>query len=252
MKKVAIRNVVKSALVAAAVLVAAGVRAEGYVNLPSESEKVLKRCNPKNLPEVDRCRIDSLPGAAGYNLVASRSAPLVKNEIVVGTVYDRVWKSGQQYIFGMRVQLNADAYDLTGLSFNVNDLFRQLLEEQPAAVAYVMGPSTKALKKAGRTLQGLKEPDPQEEEEEGEEGEGGEEEEESNQPIRNNAWVDFRIDANAAEPNGPSSASSPWLLLKTKAPSGYSVKPFAIRALNSDFADTSEHVEVYLSGYAPN
>lgn len=239
-------------LIAGTAMAGTWAQAQGFVELPDEGPKVLKRCNPRNLASQDRCRVTSLPGEAGYTLVASRSGAIIKNDITVGTLFDRVYRKGGDYIFAMRAQLNANAYDLTGLSYNLNDLFRQLLEDQPAFIAYQMGPSTKALKKAGRTLQGLKEPDPEEEEEGPEATDAELDMAHHRQPTRDNGWVDFRIDANAAEVSGPSSASSPWLLLKTKAPAGYSVKQFAVRALSSDFPDRSQHVEIFLSGYQAN
>lgn len=247
------------AAVAGLVLSAGAAQAAGYVDLPSAGEKVMKRCNPRNVADNDRCRVASLPGESGYTLKSSRSVPIVINDVTVGTLDDRVWKaSGDQHIFGMRVRLNAAAYDLTGLSLNVNDLFRQILAAQPAAIAYTPGSSlaTKALKRSGRTLQGLNELPPEEDDEE---AEGGTEAAAAaadytgpEQPVRNNGWVDFRVDANAAEVSGPSSAYSPWVLVKTKAPAGYAVKSFAVRVLSSDFDDVSEHLNVYLSGYQPN
>lgn len=262
MKRSIFRHAARLALLAATsglALTTGAVQAAGYVDLSSAGEKVMRRCNPRHASGNDRCRVASLPGVSGFNLVSSRSVPIVINDVTVGTLDDRVWKaSGDQHIFGMRVRLNAAAYDLTGLSVNVNDLFRQILAAQPAAIAYTPGSSlaTKALKRSGRTLQGLNELPPEDDDEE---AEGGTEEAAAaadytgpEQPVRNNGWVDFRIDANAAEVSGPSSAYSPWVLVKTKAPAGYAVKPFALRVLSSDFDDVSEHLNVYLSGYQPN
>lgn len=233
----------------------------GYVNLSSAGEKVLTRCNPRHLASQNRCRVTSLPGESGFALVASRTTDIVKNDVVIGKLLDRVWKRADgTHIFGAQVQLNANAFDLTGLSFNANDLFRQVLEDKPVSIAYFQGTAKKALKKAGRTLQGLNEVPPSEEEAVGIAAIDAAADAANEpidfvgpvQPVRDNAWVDFRIDANAAEPSGTSSAHSPWLLVKTKAPAGYSIQPFAIRLLSSDFADSSEFTEIFLSGYQPN
>lgn len=235
----------------------------GFVTLSSSGDKVMTRCNPRHLAAQNRCRVTSLPGEGGYTLVASRTSDIVKNEIVVGKLQDRVWKhSNGTYIFGAQVQMNANVFDLTGLSYDVNDLFRQVLPSQSVAVAYFQGTATKALKRSGRTLQGLNEvPPPADEEAPAGVASVDSAADATNEPpdfvgpqrpLRDNAWVDFRIDANAAEVSGLSSADSPWLLVKTKAPAGYSIQPFAIRVLSSDFPDSSQFTEIYLSGYRPN
>ena len=234
----------------------------GFVALSSAGNKVLTRCNPRHLSFQQRCRVTSLPGESGYTLVASRTSNIVKNDVVIGKLLDRVWKRADgNHIFGAQIQLNTNAFDLTGLSFNANDLFRQVLEDKPVSVAYFQGTSKKALKRAGRTLQGLNEVPPEEDEEPVGIAAIDTPADAANevidfvgptQPVRNNDWVDFRIDANAAEPRGVSSAHSPWLLVRTKAPAGYSVQPFAIRLLSSDAPDSSEFIEIYLSGYQPN
>ena len=171
----------------------------------------------------------------GYTLVASRSAPIVINDITVGTLQEKVWRKqsdAKRYIFGMRVQLNAEQWDASGRSFNINDLFRRALEKRAAAVAYFPDGASKALQQAGRTAKGLNEYD-------------------TAQPPRNNTYVDFRVDVNAADPDGASSASSPWLLLRTRARDGIELNPFAIRGLNSDGVDPTEAVEFFLGGYQP-
>ncbi|URI06561.1 hypothetical protein MW290_11675 [Aquincola tertiaricarbonis] len=241
----------------------------GFVTLSADGERVMTRCNPRNLAAQQRCRVASLPGEAGYTLVASRSSAVVKNDVVIGQLLDRVWKrsSDGSHIFGLQLQLNANAYDLTGLSFNANDVFRQVREDKAVAIAYYPGSALKALKKAGRTLQGLNEVPPVDDDDDDADeqaagvaavdaaADAGNEPIDytgPRRPLRNNGWVDFRIDANAAEPQGPSSAHSPWLLVRTKAPAGYSVQPFAIRLLSSDFPDSSQFTELYLSGYQPD
>lgn len=256
-----------AALAAAGAMALAGGMARaappGFVTLSASGEKVMTRCNPRHLAAQNRCRVTSLPGESGYTLVASRTSDVVKNDIVIGKLLDRVWKNASgTYIFGAQLQLNAEPFDLTGLSFNANDLFRQVLPGQGVAIAYFQSTSKKALKRAGRTLQGLnEEPPPDDEEEAAGVAAVDASADAANEPVdyvgpqrpvRNNGWVDFRIDANAAEPTGTSSAHSPWLLVKTKAPNGFSLQPFAIRLLNSDFADPSEFTEIYTSGYQPN
>lgn len=232
----------------------------GFVSLSSAGKPVLARCNPRNLASEDLCRVASLPGESGYTLVASRTSDVVKNEVVIGKLLDRVWKDdGGNHIFGVQLQLNANPFDVTGLAFNANDLFRKVRPGQPVAVAYFQGSATKALKKAGRTLQGLNELAPSDDDDDEEAARAAsaktfsadDDDHGWKPPVRDNGWVDFRIDANAAEVKGASSAHSPWLLLKTRAPAGYAVRPFAIRLLSSDVADSSQFTEIFLSGYQP-
>ena len=187
----------------------------GYVTLSQSGTNVLKTCNPSNSASNSACRVTSLPGESGYQLVASRSAPIIINGVTVGTQYEKVWRhctDTTAYIFGTRVQMNAEVWDGTGLAFNVNDLLRQVRSDQSVAVAYYAGSpvATKLLSYAGRTSTGLNEYD-------------------TAQPPRENGWVDFRIDANAADPDGQSSPYSPWLLVKTRAPEGYALQSFADR-----------------------
>lgn len=215
---------------------AAAHAAPGYINLGNFGENVLKECNPGNSGAVTTCKVSSLPGASGYTLVGSRSTPIVKNGITVGTLYDKVWRSGahpSHYIFGLKVTMNANQWDPTGAAFNVNDLARRVRPHAFAKAAYYLDNSTKALIAVGRTEFGLNEY-------------------EGDQPERNNTWVDFRVDANAADPSGVSSANSPWVLVKTRAPAGYDVQPFGARLLNSDFPNPSSSTEVFVAGFQPN
>ncbi len=215
---------------------APAIAAPGYIPLGKHGENVLKECNPANSGAVTTCKVSSLPGSSGYTLVGSRSVPIVKNDVTVGTFYDKVWRSGahpNRYIFGMKVVMNAEQWDPSGLAFNVNDLSRRLRPHAFARAAYYLDGASKALIAAGRTSLGLNEY-------------------EEEQPERDNTWVDFRVDANAAEPVGSSSAASPWVLVKTRAPQGYALQPFGARVLSSDFEAVSDSVDVFVPSYQPN
>lgn len=220
-------------------LAAAGAQAAsaaGFVKLSKTGEEVLETCNPANSPYNTHCKVTSLPGVSGYVLVASRSAPLIINEVTVGTVYEKVWRNAAKpkvHIFGSKVTLNADQWDSSGASFNVNDVFRRTRPGKAVSVAYCLDGATKALQASGRTVQGLNE-------------------HEEDEPERDNTWVDFRVDANAADPDGVSSASSPWLLTKTRAPTGLVLNPFGLRVLNSDFEDPFSAVELFTTSYEPD
>jgi hypothetical protein len=210
--------------------------APGYIKLGKHSEDVLKECNPDKSALFTTCEVSSLPGSSGFTLVGSRSTPIVKNGVTVGTLYDKVWQSDtrpNRYIFGMKVTMNANRWDPDSGAFNVNDLARRLRLHAFARAAYYLDDSAKALIAVGRTALGLNEY-------------------EEEQPERDNTWVDFRVDANANDPDGVSSASSPWVLVKTRAPAGYDVAPFGARVLSSDFPNPSNSAEVFVPGFQPN
>lgn len=215
---------------------AGAAQAAGFETLSASGANVLKTCNPTNSSGVTTCKVTSLPGESGFDLVASRSAPIIINGVSVGTQLEKVWRhctDKKLFIFGVRVQMNANQWDETGAAFNVNDVLRQVRTDKGVEVAYFAGSpaATKLLKAAGRTFSGLNEYD-------------------TAKPPRNNAWVDFRIDANAAEASGPSSPNSPWLLTKTRAPEGYSLQDFALRLLNSENEDVDQN-SIYALGYQP-
>ena len=232
-------------------------------------------CNPKiNLdtpeetqdPAVTKCRVDGLPGSAalpGFILKSSRTQNIVVNGVTVGTLYDRVWCRGtgttcdatQTYILGTRARMNANAWNPTGFSFEINDFFRTVRSTSSVSVSYFMGtvlggtnPDTaqarKYLEYTGRTLQGLFEPAS------------------SSQTARskttNNAWVDFRVDANINDPdsNPPFSYSSewsPWLLVQQVCPSGYNATPQALKTRLWQGGEEGQTPQAILtSGYVCN
>ncbi len=224
-------------LACAGVLLGAGqVSAAGFVKLSKHGDSVLKECNPTNSASSHRCKVSSLPGEPGYVLVASRAAPLIYNDIEIGQVRERVWRNVAKpklYIFGVRLIMNSNQWDSSGAAFNVNDVFRQTLPNKKVSVAYFLDGASKALHAAGRTVHGLNEF-------------------EDDEPERDNTWVDFRIDANAADPDGVSSARSPWLLTKTRAPTGIALNTLGLRLLNSDVADPLDAVAFFTTSYQPN
>jgi hypothetical protein len=213
-----------------AVCAAQAASAAGFERLSKHGEEVLTECGDTH------CEVTSLPGEPGYQLVAARSAPLIINDITIGTVQEKVWRNQAKpklYIFGLRVTVNAEEWDSSGRAFNVNDLFRQTLPTKRVSVAYFPNGATNGLQAAGRTIQGLNEF-------------------EEDQPERDNTWVDFRVDVNANDPDGVSSPSSPWLLTKTRAPEGFDLNALGLRVLNSDVADVLDAVDFFTTSYQPN
>jgi hypothetical protein len=216
-------------------LVGSPASAAGFVELTKAGEDVLTACNPTDSPANTTCKVTSLPGVPGYSLVAARSAPLIYNGITIGTLDEKVWRKDanpNRYIFGARLTMNANQWDSSGAAFNVNDVFRRTRPGKPVSVAYYLDGATKALREAGRTVQGLNEF-------------------EEDEPERDNTWVGFRVDANAAEIDGLSSAKSPWLLARTRAPEGIELNMLGLRILSSDVEDVLDAVDFYTASYQP-
>ena len=205
--------------------------AAGFLALSKTNQAVLQACNTTNSASDTTCRVNNLPGEDGYDLIASRSTPIVINDSTVGTLYEKVWRNGidsKIYIFGTRMVLNKNAWDESGVAFRVSDAFRRSLPDSSVAVAYYQNGALTSLKLAGRTVQGA--------------GEYS-----GSQPDRDNSWADARIDVDGA--GNTAGQQSPWLLVKTKAGSGIATDPFGIRALNS--TAPAGLTEVLLTGYQP-
>lgn len=194
-------------------------------------------------------------------LKSSRTAPIIVNGVTVGTLYDRVWCVGtaaacasatasNTYVLGTRVQLNTTAWNPTGNSFEINDFFRTIRSTVGADAAYYRGsanplpttpnpptippfPSTqpapgtsaetassyKDLETLGRTIQGLFEPSTSAQ---------------YANKTTNNAWIDFRADANKNDPDvsipySYNSEWSPWLLVRQVCATGYNATPQAMK-----------------------
>ena len=244
-------SVLSVAAVVAAIPAAASA-AMVTVPVPGGANTTLTTCNPKiNLdtpsetqdPSVTTCKVNGLPGSAslpGYILKSSRTANIVVNGVTVGTLYDRVWCLGtgttcngtNTYMLGLRARMNANAWNPSGLSFEINDFFRTIRSGASVDSGYFMGTvvggtnadtaaARKYLEFTGRTLKGLFEPSTSAQ----------------NNPVKvtNNAWIDFRADANINDPdsNPPFSYSSewsPWLLVRQNCPTGYNTTPQALKS----------------------
>lgn len=230
----------------------------GFAKLPRYGDEVLRWCNPQGDPDKPRCRVAALPGEPGYTQAAARTVGIHKNGVSVGRLFESVWTDGTgNVIFAMRIRLNANLYDETGKAFTVTEMFRQVLPTQNVSVAYVASDTGGALKVAGRTRKGLNELPDEDDDDDGD-GDGDrvgaavDDDDDDHGPARDNGWVNFRATTSAADLPAGKLATSAWMLVKTRAPNGWSVQPFAIRLLESSSEDVSEHVDLYLSGYQPN
>ena len=245
-----------------------GAAVGGFVSVPVQAagSQPLISINPKlnlDTPTETQDRANSLGTLSGANILAalpagnilksSRSAPIVVNGVTVGTLYDRVWCLGSgsscdasnTYTLGLRVQLNGNAWNPSGRSFEINDFFRAVRASAAADVAYYRGaakplptvapfPSTqpapgsdaetassyKDLEVVGRTIQGLFEPSTSLQ---------------YADKVTNNSWINFRADANQNDPDvafpySYNSEWSPWLLVRQVCAAGYNATPQALKA----------------------
>lgn len=224
------------------------------INLDTPTE-TQNRAN--TLGTITGANINAALASLGHILKSSRTAPIVVNGINVGTLHDRVYCLGtgttcnatNTYTLALRVQLNANVWNPTGRSFEINDFFRAIRASVAANVAYYRGtvnalptsapaippfpattpapgtdPNTassyKDLEVVGRTLQGLFEPSTSAQ---------------YAAKTTNNAWIDFRADANKNDPDvsppwSYNSEWSPWLLVQQVCPTGYNTTPQALKA----------------------
>lgn len=257
-----------------AALAAAGLHGAavgGFVTVPvqaSGSQPPIS-INPKinlNTPTETQNRANTLGVIAGATFAAAlpagtiqkalRTAPIVVNGVTVGTLYDRVYCLGtgttcnatNTYTLAFRVQLNTSAWNPSGLAFEINDMFRAIRSAAAADIAYYRGsvnplptsapaippfpastpnPGTdpesassyKDLEVVARTLQGLFEP--------------ASSAQYANKTT-NNAWIDFRVDVNKADPDvappwSYHSEWSPWLAVRQNCPTGYNATPQALK-----------------------
>ncbi|MEY2687272.1 MAG: hypothetical protein RL375_1470 [Pseudomonadota bacterium] len=263
------------ALAATALLMAAPGAQAAFVTPTLTGVTTLSICSPKlNLdtpteqqnPATTTCRVEGLPGSAavpGYIQRAARSAPIVVNGVTIGTLYDRVWCLGtgttcnatNTYILGMRINLNTAVWKATTpFSFEVNDMFRAVRAATSADIAYFNGtvvggtlPDTAAARKfleySGRTIKGLFEPSA--------------EAQQFLNKARNNAWMDFRVDVNANDPDAtalsPTSPWSPWVFVRQVCPTGFNATPQPLKIrLRQGGEEGQLAQEILTSGYVCN
>ncbi|MBQ0958120.1 hypothetical protein KAK06_04035 [Ideonella sp. 4Y11] len=256
----------------AATLLAASAAQADWVTVSDAGTPVLSVCNPKTGkggqqtqdPNLSTCKVDGLPGSPsmpGYTRIKATSTPITVNTVQVGTLHDWVWCAGtsqvcdgsNSYILGTRVELNDSTdWGSTGESFEINDFTRAIKPDQPAQIAYFMGTvdngtsaatakAYKYMEYAGRTRKGL--------------GEYAGSKKGDLNPTRNNAWIDFRSDTNADDPdaNPPFSFSSPWspwMMVHQICANG--IKPAQVGnklRLHQGGEEGQPDVEVYASAY---
>lgn len=166
----------------------------------------------------------AFPGQTGnWALVGARTGVAISaNGSQIGTLEERVWKQigSTNHIFGTKVSLSDSfwtepANDNMGLAgtngcdsqaaqrYEVNDVFRTgFTGKTGLTVAFresTTTPAEEGLFLAGRTQQGLAIL-----------GSGG-----TGSAVRDNAWVNFRTDANFDDPDATDAANTKWLYVRT-------------------------------------
>ena len=179
------------------------------------------------------------------------------NGFNVGTLEDRVWKrvgSSTEHIFGMKISLNSNPWtepadDNMGLAgtngcnsqagqqFEVNDMFRNgYTGKTGLTVAFresTTSPAEEGLFVSGRTEQGRAVVPP-----------GG-------SAVRDNDWVNFRTDANFADPDPTTRGNTKWMYVKTTSTKTvWSVTASALR-LEEGGEEGQCKYRITLSGFKP-
>jgi hypothetical protein len=188
------------------------------------------------------------PPIAGYAQVANAVRNIVVNTRVIGTVTDRVWRSGTSCVYGAKIHLNNVDYDpaIAGTQyFEINDFLRAGFRNQgPIAIAYNFvsrGFSasdevlyragltyTSVVHKPGDTAQPLT----------------------SIAPISTN-WVDFTTDVNFLDPDGTSTSDSSWLFVNSKCTTAAPTAVSGALKFRQKGQEGQPDIETSLSGYAP-
>ncbi len=188
------------------------------------------------------------PPLAGYVQVATALRNIVINNATIGTVTDRVWRSGTSCIYGAKIRLNNVDYNpgVAGSQyFEVNDFLRAGFRNRgPVAVAYnfvTRGPSqsdevlyraglsfTSVVHMPGDAAQPLT----------------------SVAPISTN-WVDFTTDVNFLDPDGSSQRDSAWLFAKSSCTTATPTAVTGALRFRQKGQEGQPNLEISVPGYAP-
>jgi hypothetical protein len=172
---------------------------------------------------------------SGYSLLTSTSQSIIAGSTNVGTLYDRVYgDGGGGYIFGMRIDMNDEVWDSSGLTFEVNDMFRSgFSSAATVAGGYskvdITGITDEYARSIGRSSKGLNET-----------GVGSYDAD----------WVRFETDVNVEDPDDTSPGTSAWYWVKITGASGWTTTEDAIRLWEGGEEDQTLY-SIYLTGYTP-
>ena len=198
----------------------------------------------------------AFPGQAGtWALVAFQTGVVLSaNGFNVGTLEDRVWKrvGSTEHIFGMRISLNSSLWMepnasnivadpncniQAGQHFEVNDMFRKgYTGKTGLTVAFresTIAAAEEGLFVSGRTQEGRAVVPP------------------LGSAVRDNNWVNFRTDANFADPDPTTRGNTKWMYVKTTSTKTvWSVTASALR-LEEGGEEGQCKYRITLSGFVP-
>ncbi len=266
MKKMTLRTSMLTALA----MSSTSVLATGFVTLPATGVAVpggtsaYLTCNltgdfgsAESIPPTfapngglnNTCAVPSnAPPIAGYAQVASVTRNIVINARTIGTVTDRVWRSGTNCVYGAKIRLDNVDYNpsLAGTQYyEINDFVRAGFRNRgPVSAAYnfVTRGATQSddvLYRAGLTFTSIvHQPG------------------DSAQPLTSvapisNNWVDFTTDVNFMDPDGSSQRDSSWFFVKSTCTTAAPTSLTGALRFRQKGQEGQPDLEISVSGYAP-
>lgn len=209
-----------------------------FVSLPSTGT-IMQACADSGTGNSTSvaCGAGSVSTAtSGFSLLTSVSRTLTAGTTTVGSLSDRVYGNGAgTYIFGLRLDMNANTWDSTNLSFEVNDAFRSGFSSATSvqggySKVDITGPVTDEYARSiGRSSAGLNE---------------------SGVGTYDADWVRFETDVNVDDPDGSSPGTSAWYWVKITGANGWTTASEAIRLWEGGEEDQTQY-SIYVSGYVP-
>lgn len=191
------------------------------------------------------CAVPSrTPPIAGYTQTANTVRTISINSQNIGTVTDRVWRSGTNCIYGARIHLDQVDYNPNAAGnqyFEVNDLQRAGYRNRgPISAAYYFSAAAdEVLFRVGLTLTAvIHQPG------------------DSAQPLTSIApisqnWVDFTSDLNSLDPDGSSLPDSAWLFVKSTCTTAAPTSLTGAIRLRQTGQEGQPDLTITLPGYAP-
>lgn len=266
------KTALSSAMFATLVLTTGSAMATGFVTLPTTGVPVAGgtsayvTCNlsgdfgsnplgstpPTFSPNggaENTCAVPSNnPPLSGYTQTANISRNIIINNRTIGTVTDRVWRSGSSCIYGAKIRLNDVDYDpnTPGTQyFEINDVVRAGFRNRaPISAAYnfvTSGPlqSDEVVYRAGLTFTSVVHLPG-----------------DSAQPLTSVApistnWVDFTTDVNFMDPDGSSVRDSSWVLVKSGCTTATPGSLNGALRLRQKGQEGQPDLEISLPAYAP-
>lgn len=190
------------------------------------------------------------PPIAGYRQIGTTQTRNINiNGRTIGTISDKVYRSGSNCVYGAKIRLNNVDYDPNTAGtqyFEVNDMVRSGFNGRgPISIAYnfvTRGPSQsdEVLYRAGLTSTSVAHPV------------GADDRPlTSVAPINQNA-VDFTSDINFLDPDGSSMRDSPWFFVKSTCNStGNPVSVAGAIKVRETGQEGQQPLEISVTGFAP-